>query len=203
MRHGRNPHDELAPTMSALVIIAHVKEGVDLALKHGLNQEIIDVIQQHHGTSLVYLLLQARPPAAGRCTRRRQDHEYSRRGHPGSARRKLPLPRPAAADAGSAAIISPRRFHRKRLAQPGSRHPAEDRPAHQRHHRDSGSSTGSSRNATSRMREIRGTSPRASQHTLQSMMHSRVAYPSDRAAGEKREPSPPAVRANTSPISAA
>lgn len=54
MRPDRNPHDELAPTMSALIIIAHVKEGVDLALKHGLNQEIIDVIQQHHGTSLVF-----------------------------------------------------------------------------------------------------------------------------------------------------
>ena len=54
MRYGRNPHDDLAPTMSALIIIAHVKEGVDLALKHGLNQQIMDVIQQHHGTSLVY-----------------------------------------------------------------------------------------------------------------------------------------------------
>jgi putative nucleotidyltransferase with HDIG domain len=54
MRHDRNPHDDLAPTMSALIIIAHVKEGVSLALEHGLNQEIIDVIQQHHGTSLVY-----------------------------------------------------------------------------------------------------------------------------------------------------
>src|SRR6201987_142585 len=48
-----NPHDDLAPTMSALIIIAHVKEGVDLALKYGLSQRIIDVIQQHHGTSLV------------------------------------------------------------------------------------------------------------------------------------------------------
>lgn len=54
MRHGRNPHDDLAPTMSALIILAHVKEGVDLALTHGLNQEIIDVIQQHHGTSVVF-----------------------------------------------------------------------------------------------------------------------------------------------------
>jgi hypothetical protein len=53
MRAGRNPHDELAPTMSALIIIAHVKEGVDLALKYKLNQRIIDVIQEHHGTSLV------------------------------------------------------------------------------------------------------------------------------------------------------
>jgi cyclic-di-AMP phosphodiesterase PgpH len=54
MRHDRNPHDGIAPTMSALIIIAHVKEGVSLALEHGLNQEIIDVIQQHHGTSLVF-----------------------------------------------------------------------------------------------------------------------------------------------------
>jgi putative nucleotidyltransferase with HDIG domain len=54
MNFERNPHDDLAPTMSALIIIAHVKEGVDLALKHGLNQQVIDVIQQHHGTSLVY-----------------------------------------------------------------------------------------------------------------------------------------------------
>ena len=53
-RHGRDAHEGLAPTMSALVIIAHVKEGVDLAIKYRLNREIIDVIQQHHGTSLVY-----------------------------------------------------------------------------------------------------------------------------------------------------
>ena len=53
MNPGRNPHDELAPTMSALIIIAHVKEGVDLALKYKLSQRIIDVIQEHHGTSLV------------------------------------------------------------------------------------------------------------------------------------------------------
>ena len=54
MNFERNPHDDLAPTMSALIIIAHVKEGVDLALKYGLNQQVIDVIQQHHGTSLVF-----------------------------------------------------------------------------------------------------------------------------------------------------
>ena len=40
--------------MSALIIIAHVKEGVDLALKHNLNRRIVDIIQEHHGTSLVY-----------------------------------------------------------------------------------------------------------------------------------------------------
>lgn len=53
--HGEeNPHDDLSPTMSALIIISHVKDGVSLALKHKLNREIINVIQEHHGNSLVW-----------------------------------------------------------------------------------------------------------------------------------------------------
>ncbi|PYJ53080.1 MAG: hypothetical protein DME83_03495, partial [Verrucomicrobia bacterium] len=58
MSFERNPHDDLAPSMSALIIIAHVKEGVDLALKYKLHQRIIDIIQEHHGTSLVYYFYQ-------------------------------------------------------------------------------------------------------------------------------------------------
>jgi len=48
-----NPHDGLTPTMSAIVIISHVKDGVDMAIKHKLNPKIIDVIREHHGDSLV------------------------------------------------------------------------------------------------------------------------------------------------------
>jgi len=48
-----NPHDTLTPTMSALIIVAHVKDGVDLALKNHLNPRVIDVIREHHGDSLV------------------------------------------------------------------------------------------------------------------------------------------------------
>lgn len=50
---GENPHDELTPTMSALVILSHVKEGVDLGLRNKLNRRLIDSIQQHHGTTVV------------------------------------------------------------------------------------------------------------------------------------------------------
>jgi hypothetical protein len=50
---GENPHDELTPTMSALIVIAHVKDGVDLALKHKLNKEVVSVIKEHHGTSVI------------------------------------------------------------------------------------------------------------------------------------------------------
>lgn len=51
---SRNPHDNLSPNMSALIITSHVKEGVNLALKHQLREPIIDVIREHHGTSLTY-----------------------------------------------------------------------------------------------------------------------------------------------------
>ena len=46
-------HDNLTPNMSALVIINHVKNGVVLAKKRGLPQQVIDLIEQHHGTTLV------------------------------------------------------------------------------------------------------------------------------------------------------
>ena len=50
---GVNKHDDLVPTMSTLVIIAHVKDGAEIARKHRLPQPIIDMIEQHHGTTLV------------------------------------------------------------------------------------------------------------------------------------------------------
>ncbi len=49
----KNRHDKLAPSMSALILIAHVKNGVEIAREHKLGQAIIDTIQQHHGTSLI------------------------------------------------------------------------------------------------------------------------------------------------------
>ncbi|MGE5307597.1 MAG: HD family phosphohydrolase [Deltaproteobacteria bacterium] len=49
-----NVHETLAPNMSKLVIMNHVKEGIELAKKYNLNPRIVDFIRQHHGTSLVY-----------------------------------------------------------------------------------------------------------------------------------------------------
>ncbi|TAM88615.1 HDIG domain-containing protein [bacterium] len=50
---GPNPHDTLAPSLSALIIIAHVEDGVKSAHEHRLPDSVVDIIQQHHGTSLV------------------------------------------------------------------------------------------------------------------------------------------------------
>jgi putative nucleotidyltransferase with HDIG domain len=50
---GKNLHDRLAPSMSSLILVAHVKTGVEIAREDRLGQPIIDTIQQHHGTSLI------------------------------------------------------------------------------------------------------------------------------------------------------
>ncbi|MDM8525170.1 HDIG domain-containing protein [Desulfococcaceae bacterium HSG8] len=50
---GKNRHDKLAPSMSALILISHVKNGVETAKENKLGQVICDTIQQHHGTSLI------------------------------------------------------------------------------------------------------------------------------------------------------
>lgn len=48
-----NRHEKLAPSMSSLILISHVKEGIELARHHRLGKPIIDIISQHHGTSLI------------------------------------------------------------------------------------------------------------------------------------------------------
>jgi putative nucleotidyltransferase with HDIG domain len=50
---GRNKHDKLAPSMSSLILIAHSKDGVEIARENKLGQVIIDTIRQHHGTSII------------------------------------------------------------------------------------------------------------------------------------------------------
>ncbi|MEJ2661050.1 MAG: HDIG domain-containing protein, partial [Desulfobacteraceae bacterium] len=51
--NGKNKHDKLAPSMSSLILIAHIKDGIEIARQNKLGQAIIDTIQQHHGTSLI------------------------------------------------------------------------------------------------------------------------------------------------------
>jgi putative nucleotidyltransferase with HDIG domain len=48
-----NPHDDMAPRLSATVIRSHVKLGVEKARQLGLPQEVIDIIGEHHGNSVI------------------------------------------------------------------------------------------------------------------------------------------------------
>ncbi|MDD5450097.1 MAG: HDIG domain-containing protein [Candidatus Omnitrophica bacterium] len=55
---SKSRHVDLKPTMSSLIITNHVKDGVDSAKKHKLPDSIIDFIEQHHGTGLIYYFYQ-------------------------------------------------------------------------------------------------------------------------------------------------
>ena len=50
---GANRHEKLAPSMSALILISHVKEGKELAKKYRLGKQIVDIMAQHHGTRVI------------------------------------------------------------------------------------------------------------------------------------------------------
>jgi len=52
-RPGENPHDDIKPNMSALIIKNHVKDGLEMARNHRLPQKLQEFIAQHHGTSLI------------------------------------------------------------------------------------------------------------------------------------------------------
>jgi cyclic-di-AMP phosphodiesterase PgpH len=55
---AENRHEKLAPSMSSLILISHVKEGAELAKQHKLGQPIVDIISQHHGTRLISFFYQ-------------------------------------------------------------------------------------------------------------------------------------------------
>ena len=60
-----NPHDRLAPSLSALIIMSHVKDGVVIGREGALPPAVLDLIAQHHGTTRVeYFWQKAREHAA-------------------------------------------------------------------------------------------------------------------------------------------
>ena len=52
-RPDHNPHDKLQPSMSALILVSHIKDGVELGTEHQLPRVILDAVEQHHGTRLI------------------------------------------------------------------------------------------------------------------------------------------------------
>ena len=92
-----SPHDNLAPAMSKLVIIGHVKDGVDLAEQHNLPRPIVDFIEQHHGTTLVeYFFREASKQVENKPDNRTDAEEESFR---------YPGPKPQTREAGVMMLV--------------------------------------------------------------------------------------------------
>lgn len=90
-------HSQLNPAMSTLIIIGHVKDGVDLAIQHRLPAPIIDFIEQHHGTTLVEYFFREATRLAECTPDHRTDAEESSFRYPG--------PRPQTKEAGVLMIV--------------------------------------------------------------------------------------------------
>jgi hypothetical protein len=85
---GENKHEKLAPSMSSLILISHVKDGVDLAMKYKLGEGIAEIIRQHHGTNMIaYFFHKAKSQAANPNQVKMDDYRY-------------PGPRPQTKEAG-------------------------------------------------------------------------------------------------------
>jgi len=85
-----NKHDKLSPSMSALILIAHVKKGVELAREHKLGDEIADLIGQHHGmTQIAYFYRKAQEQAEAKNEDPPREEEF-----------RYPGPKPQSKEAG-------------------------------------------------------------------------------------------------------
>lgn len=88
---GISRHDALSPYMSNLIIISHVKDGAEIARQNHLPPEIIDIIEQHHGTTQVsFFLRRAKEDAAAGKTNKNVDENMFR----------YPGPKPQSREAG-------------------------------------------------------------------------------------------------------
>lgn len=111
---GTNPHDKLKPNMSALVIKAHVKDGVELARQYKLPEEIIHFIREHHGTSLIqYFYRKAQEDSEGEV--REEDYRYP--GPKPQSRETAICMLADGIEAASRALPDPSHAHLKGLVQ--------------------------------------------------------------------------------------
>jgi len=75
-KNGKNKHDKLAPSMSKHILVAHVKNGVEMAKQNKLGQAIIDTIRQHHGTSLITYFYEKAKKQKGEAAVKVDDFRY-------------------------------------------------------------------------------------------------------------------------------
>ena len=76
-RDGINPHDELVPNMSKMILSAHIKKGLELGREFGLNEDVLQFILEHHGTSVIrYFYVKALQSGNKDCVISIDDYRY-------------------------------------------------------------------------------------------------------------------------------
>ena len=104
---GANRHDRLEPSMSALVIAMHVKEGVDMAKKARLPDQLVSAIREHHGTKLIRYFYQKALTKSSPGTSQVRETEYRHQGPRPTSRVNGILMIADAVEAASRTLIEP------------------------------------------------------------------------------------------------
>ena len=75
---GDNPHDRMETYESVSIITAHVKEGVELAVKYRLPRQVVELIEQHHGNTLIQFFYQKElARSEGKASVKESDFRYA------------------------------------------------------------------------------------------------------------------------------
>ncbi len=107
----KNRHEKLAPSMSSLILISHVRDGVELAKEHKLGKEIIDIIRQHHGKCLITYFYQ----------KAREQENNNRKGKSSQVKQedyRYPGPKPQTKEAGLVMLADMIEAATRSLAEP-------------------------------------------------------------------------------------
>lgn len=165
---GPSKHDKLSPAMSLLVIVGHVKDGVELAREHGLPRPLHHFIEAHHGTTLVeFFFHRAKDQAAGESP---EEFDY-----------RYPGPKPQTKEVAILMLADAVESATRSLKEPTpSRIDALVREIANKRLQD-----GQFDECNLTLRELH-TIVATISRSVASIYHGRIAYPS----GEKREPAP-------------
>lgn len=172
MGEDKSIHDRLRPSMSKMIVISHVKDGMDLAWETGLPQRIIDLIPMHHGTTVVEYFYQK----ARRETAEAEDA-------PGEVEYRYPGPKPRFREAGILMLADSVEAIAKTEAEPNpSRFRAMVHDQILKRLLDG--QLDESDLTLNDLRVIEDSFVR----TLTNMYHSRIKYPSDDSGGPRGRP---------------
>lgn len=104
---NNNPHDHLKPSMSAKILFSHVKTGAKLGRDYNLGKKVVDVIEQHHGTTLAHFFFT-----------KAQKSEKDTTGEPSESDFRYPGPKPQTREAAIVMICDACEAATRSIADP-------------------------------------------------------------------------------------
>lgn len=157
------PHDSITPHMSSMIISGHIKEGVTIATSYKLPVVIIDIVREHHGTSLISFFYQKALQSDRHKSLDEGDYRYQ--GPTPSSRESAILMIADSAESASRSLTHPNLANLRNLIGTVVETRIED---------------GQFNNCDITLREMRLVVERLAKD-LSAIYHSRVSYPSEEA----------------------